>query len=242
MNMKLCFFSICFILNSFFVQAENLDPSLHKNFEKRILSALSQGDSLRIGTIFVKDIDKNDLEVSARQLKSCQNNKIVEFEKIKDGQKFEYAHKGYTYAPNLKPLGMINLEECGVRVPYGKQNGQLFVISTIKRLVNANPPPDKMLSILISVPDNLFKGWCDILYSDNKIRREQFKYISASIMGQSIKKCEVENLSKQGTLSLMLTVADLEKSSDNAGMKVVNRKTIFKKEVKWPESKISFNK
>ena len=97
---------------------------------------------------------------------------------------------------------------------YGENNGKYYFSVRKKTLVNPNTAPDKELLIIVGGngdPVLKYDGYCNIMQSNNKIMRKALNdknkgnaFQTIQLPAQYIEKCEVNNNSQSGSLSLKL--------------------------------------
>lgn len=122
-----------------------------------------------------------------------------------------YVADGYEYKPNLKLLGYVVLDG-RTRAPYGAHGGRYFFTGMTRTLVDPNAPPDVTLQMIVmgfGVPAVEFTGFCDVMQSNNKMRRIALKdnghgNNSVILRAQYIDQCRVVNESGHGSLQVRL--------------------------------------
>ena len=148
---------------------------------------------------------------------------------------------GYEYKPVLEPIGKVVLrsgEQSGYfSLIYGEKDGKYYYTGPTKTLVNPNHVPDKVLQIIVGGngdPVLKYDGYCNVMQSNNKIMRKALNdknkgnaFQTIQLYAQYIEKCEVNNNSQSGSLSLRL----LEESE-----------TIFEDQIETQETKIIYLK
>jgi hypothetical protein len=150
---------------------------------------------------------------------------------------------GYEYRPNLKPVGHAVFTDPAAapgnntKILYGlhPMERRYYFPLVVRRLVNADAPPDKqlqMLTIGAAHPPVTFAGWCDIALSNNTTKRvilddQKIGNQTLIMRGQSIEACEVKNTSGRGSLSLRLFEDD---------------RTLFERHIESPQTTITYRK
>lgn len=160
----------------------------------------------------------------AASIVARRQSPAVAFEKLPPDAELVHVLDGYRYRPNLEPVGFVVLtaaddpEGGSSRVPYALHEGRYVLPATVRRLVKADVEPDKTLQMLVmgmGHPPVTFSGWCDLLLSDDSIKRIELvdnghgnnTFIRR---GQRIEACEVVNTAGRGSLSLRLYEDDDE--------------------------------
>ena len=133
----------------------------------------------------------------------------ISFEALPVGFTGLYVAHGYEYKPNLKLLGHVVLDG-KTHAPYGEQEGRYYFTGMTRTLVNPNASPDVTLQMIVmgfGVPAVEFIGFCDIMQSNNEMRRIALKdngygNNTVAVRAQYIDQCRLVNESGPGSLQL----------------------------------------
>lgn len=235
----------CFILLSLFIHSLPVfaDEAKQSEFKNKIISAFKTADkeSAILSLFYLEEMDdktRGIYKILAKRLGKKELPQIT-FAKLPPDFNPLYVLDGYEYKPNLKPLGQVALKhgEQGseTKITYGEKDGKYYFPGVIKILVNADAKPDKTLQIIvigIAHPPLRFSGYCDIMQSNNKIRRMELEDSgngnqTVLLRGQYIEECEVTNDSQTGSISLRLLEDD---------------QSIIEYKIESPETKIIYLK
>lgn len=219
-------------------------------FKARIEAALAPADEAarlaRIEKLFYRGgADDWAKKLGARTAKSLVtlHGQRISFVPLSRKSETMYVIDGYEYRPNLEPLGWVVFTDPAAapgnntKILYGRPPGKqdYFLPLTLRRLVNANAPPDRQLQILTvgnAYPASTFTGWCEIALSNNTVKRvtladRKVGNQSLFLTGQSIRRCEVRNTTGRGSLSLRL---------------YEDGRKLFERRVEFPKTVITYSK
>lgn len=222
--------------------------TLENEFKTRIQAALGIAEDdarlAAVATMFYRgDLDDwaEDLARRTAGRVAKLRGRDISFAALPETVETLHVINGYEYRPNLEPLGYVVFTDPAAapgnntKIFYGRppgQKGYRFPL-TVRRLVNPNAPPDKqlqMLAIGAASPPVTFEGWCDIALSNNTVKRvrlhdQNIGNQTLIMRGQAIRRCEIENTSGRGSLSLRLYEDD---------------KAIFERSIEMPQNSITY--
>ncbi len=187
----------------------------------------SDGFIARIGTAFkasnkpaalktlfyLKGVDPETMQMYDRRIigrmLSKYDNPSVALEPLPDDFNGVQIIGAFEYSPNLNPLGYVVLAG-RTRVPYGQHKGRYFIVAMNRKAFTPPATPDKMLQMMVigmGSPPIRYRGHCDIMQGNGKIRRMEMEDAgrgnnTAIITAQHVVACDLVNISARGTLSL----------------------------------------
>jgi len=214
--------------------AETLD-----DFAKRVKSAYAAEDKHQaIKSLFnlqgmddelIAIYDKRTIPMLLRR-----TAETVTFEELPSDFGGVYVQKGYEYRPNLKPLGLLVLND-KTRAPYGKIDERYYITGMSRKLVNADPPAEITVQVNVfgfSTPPVRYSGSCEILQSNGTTMTMAIEDtgVGNNTMAMNavrIESCRVTKQSGDGPLTMRVLEADAvlfeQQVSDIGGSLIFSR-------------------
>ena len=210
---------------------ERVDRALNKETQMAHIDAL--------GALYYRHgIDEQTARFVERVLGMLSERKGAQASLVEiTDEEFRHVLNGYEYRPNLTPVGLLKIEggEKGGHstVPYALHENKYYLPATIRERLVENAPPDITLQMLVlglGYPALKFSGWCDVRLSDGSVKRQAISdggngSMSLIFHGQVFERCELESLSRHGTLNFTLIEAE---------------NTVFKKSAEHPEKRLKY--
>ena len=120
-------------------------------------------------------------------------------------------------------------------VPAGRHKGRYFIVAMNRKAFTPPPTPDKMLQMMVigmGSPPIRYRGHCDVMQGNGKIRRMELEDSgrgnnTSIITAQHVVACDLVNTSARGALSLRVQEGET---------------VVFNKRVEAPDTSLSYRR